>query len=152
MIETRIDQMLSLVRNTEILSESAFAEISLTEALRIRDLDYQYRFYHDTEIYERWRILPIHPDLRGAFDELHSLTYSTVLRHSRRFTDPSDDTTYLVLTDRITQEIDYIAMCRGAQHYTDWYDELWKCYLQNKIPMITADTFVKPLLERKNAG
>jgi hypothetical protein len=152
MIETRIDQMLSLLRDGKILSESTFASTSLVEALRVRELDDQYRYYHDKEIRQRWKILPIHPDVRGAFDDLHELAHSVVAMRIQRYTDPEDQNTHLALADRITHEIDYIAMCRGAQYYTDWYDELWKCYCRNEIPMIEAEPFVKRLIERRNAG
>lgn len=152
MIDTRIDQMLSLARDGKILSEAAFAAGSLTDALKVRELDEQYRYYHDSEIRQRWKILPIHPDIHGALDDLYAITRSIVTEHTRRFTDADDDTTHLVLTDRITQEVDYIAMCRGTQYYTDWYDQLWASYLRNEIPMIKAEPFVKPLLKSRNAG
>ena len=152
MIETRIDKMLSLARAGKILSESAFSGVSPTDALQLRELDSQYRNYNDNQISDRWRILPIHPDIRGAFEELRDLTYSIAMGRIQQLTNADDDTTHLVLSSHITQEIEYIAMCRGTQYYTEWYDQLWACYLRDEIPMITAGQFVKPLINAKNAG
>ena len=133
MIETRIDQMLSLVRDGKILSDKAFASVSLANALEIRDRDYQFRYYYDNDIRSRWDILPIHPDIRGAFDELHSLTYIIAKERIRKFTDATDDTTYLLLPDRINQEVDCIAMSRGTQFHSDWYDQLWESYMRDEF-------------------
>lgn len=150
MIETRMDQMLSLVREDKILSESAFASVDLKEALRLRDLDGQYRYFHDNEIFQRWKILPIHPDLRGVFEELHGTVYALANERIRKFTDAKDDTTHLVLSDRISQEMDFIAMCRGTEFYTDWYDQLWICYQRDEIPMINAEPMIRPLIDQQS--
>ena len=152
MIKTRIDEMLSLVRDNKILSESAFAAVQLKKALHLRDFDSQYRYYHDNEIYQRWKILPIHPDIRGVFNELHDTVQAITNERARKFSNADDDTTNLILSDRITQEIDYIAMCRATEFYTDWYDQLWACYERDQIPMIVAQPLIKPLIDQKNAG
>ena len=94
MIETRIDQMLSLARAGKILSESAFSGVSPTDALQLRELDSQYRNYNDNQISDRWRILPIHPDIRGAFEELRDLTYSIAMGRIQQLTNADDDTTH----------------------------------------------------------
>ena len=152
MIEARIDQMLLLVNENKILSKSAFASVQVKNALHLRELDTQYRHFHDNQIYQRWKTLPIHPDIRGVFNELHETVYAVTKERIQRFTDAGDETTHLILSDRITQEIDYIAMCRGTEFYTDWYDQLWACYERDEIPMIVAEPLIKPLIAHKTAG
>ena len=70
MIESRLDQILTMLRNGEILGDDAFASVNLQLALDIRYTDDSYRHFYANELDARWRILPIHADLRGIYDDL----------------------------------------------------------------------------------
>ena len=155
MIEARLDQMLTMLRRGEILGDAAFANVDLRDALNIRESD-TYRYFYLSELDNRWRILPIHPDLRGVFADLNVESYIRAKQQiSASLSDSNvreSQTLIQELSNRIQQEIGQIAKSRATEYPTPWHDALWHSYSQNEIPMITAEPIIKPIREKQRAG
>lgn len=156
MIETRLDQMLTMVRCGDILGEEAFKGVDLQKALDLRWADETYRYFYLNELESRWRILPIHADLRGMVSDLQALVRSRALEQiETNLSNPNDsDSVTLVqeLTGRIEQEIGEIAKSRATEYSTPWHDALWAIYLRNEIPMISAEPIIVPIREQQRIG
>ena len=155
MIETRLDEMLTMLRRGDILGDEAFSSVDLWEALNIRENE-TYRYFFSNELSSRWRILPIHADLRGVFEDLQAESYSRsrqqIAAAATNLVDRDNDVLVNDLSNRIQQEIGEIAMSRATEYATPWHDALWECYSRNEIPMMAAEPIIKPLLKTRRAG
>ena len=155
MIETRLDQMLAMLRSGDILGDVAFTSLNMVEALNIRESDTD-RHYYQNELDDRWRILPIHPDLRGVFKELHTETRARAEQQISaalyNFSDRDSQTLICNLSDRIQQEIGQIAKSRATEYPTPWHDALWSSFARNEIPMIVAEPIIKEVQAKTRAG
>ena len=154
MIETRLDEMLTMLRRGDILGDVAFASVDLQDALNVRWADESYRYGYQKELEARWRILPIHADLRGIFDDLKTESYARAKHQFEAVSNPKDRDSASIheLSTRIKYEIAEIAMSRATEYPTPWHDALWESYSRNEIPMIAAEPILKPILQKEHVG
>ena len=152
MIETRLDHILDLVKSGHILTEGAFAAADLHEALTMREFNYEHRSFYLRELEARWRILPLHPDLRGIVDELEYVTNDVLVQELHIYNDCDSDRRSgeeLVssLVFHIQNEICEIAKSRVTEYHTEWYRDLWKIYQQDHIPILQQRPYVERALQ-----
>lgn len=155
MITTRIDEMISMLRAGDILSQTAFEKVDLNKALAIRHSDH-YRFYYQRDLHDRYRISGVHSDLRAMHVDLQRLAYSVVEARvitaiklkNLKMCENDIKVLRCDLANYIGDELADIAKCRATEYRQEWYACLWDSFLANEVPMLLASEIVAPKLKR----
>ena len=139
MIDVRLDQMLSMLELGAVIGPVAFENVDLVLARNCRQSHADIRDKSDyqiniatvrNELDQRWRLQPVHPDLR----ELHELICETACKICL-LNIPDIEDCQTELSYCIQEEFDLMAKARALDWENEWLDGIWAVYKQNRIPM-----------------